>query len=237
MICITFDTDWISNEHLEQLNPIDMIPGKATFYCTQPYEYLEKRIEDVEIAIHPRLDWGADWLDEITKLKAALPYSSDGIRPHSCAYSQLLGVHLRNAGYTYISQVTLPNLANPKPYRHPWGIWEAPIFYMDNMDFTLAENWKNSKHTPFQRKIIDTAVHGDGVYVFDFHPIHLMLNTPDRAYYQENRNKLGQAGPIAYSGYGTRSFFEELIGEMKKYDVLSYTVDDTVKLFEGVDVE
>ena len=48
---------------------------------------------------------------------------------------------------------------------------------MDNMDFSRHRFCPESEEKPFNRSLIDTACRSDGVYVFDFHPIHLLLNT------------------------------------------------------------
>ena len=41
------------------------------------------------------------------------------------------------------------------PSRHLWGIWHAPIYYMDNLDFSRQRFWPERHDKPFSPKLID----------------------------------------------------------------------------------
>ena len=106
-----------------------------------------------------------------------------------------------------------------QPVRHPWGVWHFPIFYMDNMDFSSGCFWSSETEGPFSDTMIEAALADDGVYVFDFHPIHLLLNTPERARYfsVRDRFKAGVAlDQLVYAGNGTRRFYERLCAAMAR---------------------
>lgn len=58
----------------------------------------------------------------------------------------------------------------------------------------------------------------NGIKVFDFHPIHIFLNTEDLDRYEKTRewhNCEVTLLKYRYEGYGTRNFLMELIGGFK----------------------
>ena len=60
----------------------------------------------------------------------------------------------------------------PVKTQHPAYPGMMPIYYMDNMDFSSGCFWKEGAGKPFSDTMIETALGDDGIYVFDFHPIH-----------------------------------------------------------------
>lgn len=225
MIAITFDTDWIVESAIKELNLIDSVPGNMTFFCTDYYPYLDGQ-KKVEIGLHPRLEWGSDWIKETKDLEKKFNAPIYGIRPHSLSYTQMYGIELAKMGYKYISQATYLYHQGLKLDRHPWGIYELPIYYMDSMDFTFQLNWETN-NVPFRFDIIEKAIYDEkGLYIFDFHPIHLLLNSPSIQFYHDNRNNYSNAKP--YNGRGTKTFFDELCSEMKKNNVFSHSLIEIV---------
>ena len=94
------------------------------------------------------------------------------------------------------------------------------MYYMDNSDFCMPMNWPGSEHQPFHRDVIRKAVAEPGLYVFDFHPLHIILNTRTYNDYLEVREAVRSgktsAFDLAFAGYGTRAFFLDLCKEMER---------------------
>ena len=76
------------------------------------------------------------------------------------------------------------------------------------------------KHQPFHRDVIRKAVAEPGLYVFDFHPLHIILNTRTYNDYLEVREAIRSgktsAFDLAVAGNGTRAFFLDLCKEMER---------------------
>ena len=142
-----------------------------------------------------------------------------GIRPHSCVFSHMIGIDLNKKGYKWISQAQNLFSTNLYPFKHPWGIWELPIYYMDNMDFWMTKNWKNDNHKPFSQQIIDMCINNEGLYVFDFHPIHIALNTRTYNDYQNVKDKIinNKEDPfnLSFPGKGSRDFLKGFVKTFK----------------------
>jgi hypothetical protein len=214
VICITFDSDHMNDARMREFLATIRIPGSGTFFCTQPYPSLDGGIH--EVAPHPYLPEGGAWKTELEAKRREFPQAM-GWRSHSCVFSHLLAEWVGKNGYRYVSCHDDLGRADIRPARHAWGVWHFPIYYMDNLDFSARNFWREGAGRPFAPQLIETACTGPGVYVFDFHPIHLLLNTPNAEHYFKVRDDFLKGADIAglrYAGYGTADFFRELSTQM-----------------------
>jgi hypothetical protein len=151
--------------------------------------------------------------NDLDKLENMSNISKNGIRSHSCTNSHLLSLDWAKRGYTYQSVYTALGNTQLKPFIHPWNIWEMPIFYMDNMVIWAQKNLKsfNFDHNDFLQLALDS----DSPYIFDFHPIHIALNTSSTTTYAMAKDLVLNSGanPWNLSGnnYGIRNFFEKVL--------------------------
>lgn len=216
MICLTFDTDWMSPEAVERFLHDFPLPGRATFFCHEPFDSLAR--SGHELGPHPFIEDLRDWRADLASLRARVNPAARGVRAHSCVFSHVMGVGLHDMGFDYVSQASPLYQQGITPYRHPWGVWELPIYYMDNMDFWTGGNWPDLKHQPFSSRWIQDAVGGPDLYVMDFHPIHIALNTRTPDDYQSVKASIveGRVSPfeLTYPGRGTREYFQELCDAM-----------------------
>ncbi|MCC5635732.1 hypothetical protein LC593_07670 [Nostoc sp. CHAB 5844] len=210
------------------------IYGEATFFLWKSFENINWGKHELEP--HPYISETRKWSDEVETLVNSLQINPQGMRSHSCFYSHTFGVYLKKHNYLYTTMTTPLLQDNLYPYRQPWGIWELPIYYMDNMDFCMPLNWLKINYIPFDANIISKAIKGKSLYVFDFHPLHIILNTRTYNDYSLVRDEIVKEGksPFNYSfeGRGTRTFFEELCQAMLNFKNPSLTCLDALKQFE-----
>jgi hypothetical protein len=207
------------------------IPGRGTFFCTQQYACLEETIH--ELAPHPYLGPGGEWQEELRESRARFPHAV-GWRSHSCVFSHILAEQLARDGYRYVSVHDEPGSTEIRPVRHAWGLWHLPIYYMDNLDFSATRFWGNAADSPFRAELIDAAVAGDGLFVFDFHPIHLALNSPSADEYFVRRELFERGAlvdDVRYDGRGSLTFYLELIEAMEAADTSSIAMGEAIDLF------
>ncbi|MEZ5849025.1 MAG: hypothetical protein R3D68_00050 [Hyphomicrobiaceae bacterium] len=226
MISLSFDTDHMSEDRMLAFLGSTTIPGRATFFCTNQYACLSETRH--ELAPHPYLGEEADWPRELSNMRRLFP-DAKGWRSHSCVYSHILAEWVGRNGYQYVSTQDNLGAEGIEPIRETFGVWQVPIYYMDNLDFSDVRFWGASSRKPFDREIIVRSLQGAGLYVFDFHPIHLMLNSPSYEFYAAARDQFKSGAPIdslAFTGYGARSFFDELVNEMLARDIESATIHD-----------
>ncbi len=201
------------------------IPGQATLFCTEYYSALDNT--DFEVGPHPLLLPNTDWSSEIDNMRALFP-DAKSWRSHSLVFSQVLAIELSQIGYARVS--TSEDYFNPKPQisYNPWGVYQFPIFYMDNADFDRSRRMSHFKPDIFDKNLFDIAINGKGTYVFDFHPIHIMLNTPNFKFYSKARDAFKSDEPIEtlrYDGYGVGSYFTDLCEAMTSANLLSKTFE------------
>ena len=236
MICLTFDTDYMRNEDLERFLEGWPLPGRATFFAHENFPCLEST--DHEICPHPSIRSLANWEEEVVIITKQFSHRPKGIRIHSCVISHIITIGLKKLGFKYSSNIDSLFQTNIRPYRHPWGIWELPIYYMDNMDFCISSNWKDIEHIPFNPDLIRKAIQGDGLHVFDFHPLHIALNTYEHASYLAVREKIvkDNCSPfdLRSNKRGVAVFFEELCSAIVNSGRRSYTCTEALECFEGV---
>jgi hypothetical protein len=233
MISLSFDTDHMSEARMAEFLAEVELRGGVTFFCTQPYACLEHA--SFELAPHPYLGHGRDWLGELKAKRAEFPQAL-GWRAHSCVFSHTLAEWLRWNGYAYASTHDNFGCAGLKPNRHLWGIWHVPIYYMDNLDFSRRRFWPERQEKPFAAQLIADALAVDGFHVFDFHPIHLLLNSPDPDWYLSVRDRFlagERLSNLRYSGYGARSFFDDLSTAMRTRDTRSVKIIDGLRHYAG----
>ena len=238
MICLTFDTDWMSATSMSRWLDAHALPGKATFFLWRAMP--EVAWGEHELGPHPLSQRGDEWADELDALTEAMGVTVAGVRSHSCYFSHMAGVAMRERGLRYCSMATPLYQQGLRPYRHPWVVWELPIYYMDNMDFCMARNWPDIGHTPFDISVIERAVNGEGLYVFDFHPLHIALNTPDLDTYQQVKGMIhdGRRCPLdcRFEGRGVGDFFGELRQAMVEAGVAGVTCSEALDAFESAEL-
>ena len=233
MISLSFDTDHMNEARMEEFLAEVKWPGGGTFFCTHPYRCLNR--DRFELAPHPFLTGDRDWLAELKTKREEFP-KAVGWRAHSCVFSHTLAEWISCNGYVYASTHDCFGLQGIRPNQHLWGIWHVPIYYMDNLDFSRTRFSPSSKVQPFARSLIETACSSDGFYVFDFHPIHLVLNTPNPEWYMAKRAAFLAGEPVAslcYRGYGARSFFDDLVLAMREMACDSLPIVEGLRVFVG----
>ena len=214
MICLSFDTDHLDEVRMREFLAAVPVPGDGTFFCTQPYDCLG---EPHELCPHPFLGEAQGWAAELQAKRKELP-DAVGWRSHTCIYSHLIAQDVAASGYLYASTQYQP-VAATRPFREVWGLWHMPIYYMDNLDFSHGRFWPEVDHVAFAPEVIDTALADDGIYVFDFHPVHLLLNSVSAEAYLARRDAFlaGESvEELRCDGRGARTFYDELCARMKE---------------------
>ena len=228
MICLTFDTDHLDERRMEEFIHRFRIPGSGTFFCTQRYEALQGRLH--ELCPHPALDQEGDRQAELDRAKAEFP-DARGVRPHGAINSHSLSLEFNRRGFDWVSSREEPGRPGVSAYREAWGVWHVPIYYMDNLDFSFGRFWPDEPATPFGRELLEVATQEPGTYVFDFHPIHLMLNSTSPEAYLSRRDRFLAGEPleaILCDGYGTRNYYEDLLALMADANVESVRISDAL---------
>ncbi|RAZ38564.1 polysaccharide deacetylase WbmS family protein [Campylobacter hyointestinalis] len=222
-IFVTFDMDWCSDDVLSYtLDIIEKYDLKATFFVTHQTTLLERMKDNpnIELGIHPNFNFllNGDFrqgknIDEIIKFYKNIiekvgwgGYNVVSVRSHSITQNSLILDSFDKNGLIYDCNTFIPFSSGIKcrPYRHFTDkLIKIPYFWED--DVHCLYNWEWN---------VDKFINYDGLKVFDFHPIHVYLNTENLARYEQSREfhkSKSQLLNHRYSGYGVNNLLIDLI--------------------------
>lgn len=216
-IFLTFDIDWCSDEVLAYtIDFIEKYDLKATFFITHDTYLLDrmKNNNNIEIGIHPNFNpliagndkYGKNF-EEVISFYTNLYSNAESIRSHALTQSSVILNSLKKFGLSYECNSYIPMNSGivVYPYRH----WDnhtirVPHFWEDDLHCLYGDDWNVENYLDYK-----------GIKVFDFHPIHIFLNTEHIDRYEVARKSFHDFDKLRQyrneSKYGTEDFFLDLI--------------------------
>jgi len=214
-IFLTFDIDWAHDQVIEDLlQLLGHYAVPATLFATHKTSVLSpdlKQTHQHEIGLHPNFNQllrgesnGKDFLGICSELKEIYP-DSHSVRSHSLCFGSLIQTAYESLQITHDSSVIVPYQDNSFPLL-PWKMWDgltrAPYFFCDYIT-AMTKN-----------ELIERLADRAGLKVFNFHPIHVFLNTESLNRYERARPFFQNPKELIkhrYEGYGTRNRLIELL--------------------------
>jgi hypothetical protein len=206
---LTFDIDWANDEVLADTIKIVRGAGIAsTWFVTHNTPLLQeiRSLNGAELGIHPNfnplLDGNAV-ASENTAWKVldnalSIVPNARAIRSHSLTQSERLVELFRLSGLTHVSNSLVPHGCGFEP--RPFHCWDkmvvVPHCWQDNVALKMP--------IPFPT---EEELHS-GFHVFNFHPIHVFLNTENEHRYERTRYMHQNPEELIkhrFEGIGTRS--------------------------------
>lgn len=223
---LTFDCDWapdfVINDIINLLNEEKI---KATFFITNNSQIIKKLRENklFEIGIHPNFfpksTQGSNENSILNNLKQIVP-EAKSIRTHGLFQSTPLLKKFQEYGIENDLSLFLQNTPNIVPhYSKFFNLFRFPYFWEDDVAITEKINWSFD----------DPMYHVNGLKIFNFHPIHVFLNSRYMENY-ENLKKdigLGQLNEeniknyVNQSDVGVKSYFKEIISFIKNKETFT----------------
>ena len=170
---ITIDTDWVTDRVLDDTLQLLADHGvDATLFMTN------KTGVDTgnhEIALHPNytsMDLERHFCERLNEFPEA-----KGVRSHSLFFSERLRAIYHKYNMEYQSNQMMYGVPDIKPYMFSPTALEIPVFFMDTFNYTMT-----GESAAFNA---DGILNNNGLKVFDFHPIHIFMNTSSFAHYDQ----------------------------------------------------
>jgi ubiquinone/menaquinone biosynthesis C-methylase UbiE len=220
VFCFTSDLEWTPEWAVSELfNFFDEARVPVTPFLTHDSNVVRERF-DVEgkrakVGLHPNFlpssTHGATPLEVIDYVQRLWP-EAISFRAHNFFDNTHITDEFCRRGFRYDSNLCLFLQPNCVPLWHNSGMLRFPVFWEDDIHF--------SKDLSFDLHVIEAHLQGPGLKLFNVHPLHFALNTPNRAYYAANKhlynNHDAQAWrDFVFPGRGTRTFVEDLINHVK----------------------
>jgi hypothetical protein len=213
---LSFDIDWAIDPIIDDVvSLLDAANIKATFFVTHDTKVLNRirANSNYELGIHPNfnplIEINPDALSAKETLQDILRVVPEAkvLRSHGMTHSGRWLSLYKELGIEYLSQYYMGGVDTIQPFSHINGIVEAPIFFADDGYAFERDLGKYNVEPSFNEK-------SEFLRVFNFHPIHLKLNTPDMSYYNRSRaffTNLEELNNSVYEGHGVLSLFKQLI--------------------------
>lgn len=215
-IFLTFDLDWAADFVIsDTLDLLEKKDVQATFFVTHESPILTRIRQNpkFEMGIHPNFNnllastrnLAENSTEIVEQLKEIVP-ESISMRSHSTTNSSRILEIAKQHGIIYECNYLIPYQS--EIVLKPWLLWNemirCPYFFEDDvsMEYGLIEESMSS------------LSQSKGLKIFDFHPIHVFLNTDSLDLYQ--RSKSFQHNPeslmkMKNQQVGTRNKLLELL--------------------------
>ena len=214
-IYLTFDIDWLCDEYLSvTLDLLNNYGLKATFFATHKSQLLNNLDKkSFEIGLHPNFDKGNGQYDlsALSDLKELYP-EAVGTRSHTLFFSSRILNMLDECSLKYESNIFLLDHLGLKPTKRSNSIVSLPFNWSDDKHVELARDY-NGNHFPDLKQT--------GLNIFNFHPVHIYLNTNTQDLYEKAKPFFNQKSfsDFINNGIGIKSLFIELCEKINQEDI------------------
>jgi hypothetical protein len=219
-VFLTFDVDWAHDDILTDI--IDLVERygvPVTWFVTHETP-LNKRLREnplFELGIHPNFNYllqgdsrnGRDAREIVSRLMDIVP-EAKSVRSHSLAFGTLIQGIFSDLGITHDCNHFVPEQSEVTG-SHPFTLWDGmtrvPHFFCD---YTRCIYDASSS--------IEQLLHRDSIKVFDFHPVHVFLNTEDLDLYETTRSLHSKPAELvehrSRSSNGSRGLLKQLLADV-----------------------
>lgn len=217
-IFLTFDIDWAGDEVLEDtLDLIEKHDVAATFFCTHKTNILDRMRANpkIELGIHPNFNfllngdfrYGSNMQDVIDYYLTIIP-EAKSVRSHALTNQSNMLDYFSSVGLRYECNYFIP---------YQSGITLKPFMHWDDALVRVPFGWEDDIHCLNDKKdkvknIIQNME--EGIKVFNFHPIHIFLNSENLERYKSVKKYLDKTEVLRqhiYTGYGVKDILIELL--------------------------
>lgn len=215
-VFLTLDIDWAIDPVIDfTLNLLEKHQCQATIFVTHDSPSVRALMKNplFEVGIHPNFNdlvngkkhgTALDQINDLLSITGAVKSA----RSHSLFQSSRILDHFHDVGIQYDCNLYLPSEAHLdlKPWRHWNGMIRVPHFFEDDVNFI---------HSDFI--VPSTLMSATCLKVFDFHPIHIFLNTTSVAHYKKSApyffDYKGLLSMVNNESTGVRDLFIDFISQ------------------------
>jgi hypothetical protein len=217
-LALTLDQDWAPDWAVRRTAELLVERRvKATWFVTNDspsLAYLRRHADLFELGIHPNFAAGSTQgvtpSEILARCMETVP-EAKVMRAHGLLMSSSLYISvMRETPLTADVTTFMPGAPSLRPALLSWGdrsLWKVPFYWEDDVEFSQAPPcWELRGH------LRDEA----GLAIFNFHPIHICLDTRSEAHYAAYR-RAPELEPPAEDGRpgGVRALFDQLLDALE----------------------
>jgi hypothetical protein len=195
---ITFDIDWAPDFMIDELGSLLRAKGvRATWFVTHACAAVERLRESsdlFELGIHPNFLEGSSHghtpMEVLSHMLAIVP-EAVSVRSHAVVQSApVLELIVTRTQLMIDSTLFLPQMSHIRPIEHEYfggTLLRIPFFWSDDYEIGKA----------FSQWSLASYLDVEGLKVFNFHPVHVYLNSADERPYQLLKQQAGSLNEIS----------------------------------------
>ncbi|MCA9523213.1 MAG: hypothetical protein KC609_19690 [Myxococcales bacterium] len=217
-VCFSFDLDWAPDFMLADFRQLlieTRIPATIFYTHESPECRKLQSLASCEVGIHPNFFKPEPPDEVLDALLAAFP-AARGVRNHVLYYHSRLLPLFHRRQIRYLSNELRFLEAGLVPHYDWSGLARLPLFWEDDVHMIYFDRDVSLQRLELQRP---------GLKVFNFHPVHLYLNSREMAYYTEHKEAIRdpRRGPELRqrSEPGVRTLFSELVAWAREQGALA----------------
>jgi len=234
IFCFTSDLDWAPESMIDETirvftdNNIPLTPFVTHFSDAVKQNYRGNKAKNV--GLHPNFVFDTTHgknVDEIIEKSRTLWPSATSFRSHYYVDSLFITQKFHDAGFKYDSNACLFLQQDITPQSLVTGLLRFPVFFED---IIYADRVGCSDLTRLKQKLLT-----GGLKIFNFHPIHLCINTPHIKHYMEHKDEIYAQrnwGRFVYEGDGLRSVLFSIIDFIRDSGFKMFYLDDLYHKFK-----
>ena len=207
-VVITMDIDWAPDEVVQYaFDILNKYQIKATIFMTHK---MGVGHAPHEIGIHPNFT-SIDFEKHLVERLDDFP-GIKGARSHSLLFSERFRPLYEKYNIEYDSNSMRYKQKNILPYLISPSVVEIPLFWMDNFCLEMEGDYPD-----YSIDTLDMA--SEGIKLFNFHPVHVFLNTCSLSEYFSAKVDYHNAGKLQHhrntKRNGTKDFLITLLEYIK----------------------
>jgi hypothetical protein len=242
-IAITIDMDWAPDEVIVQVaRRLIASKIKTTWFITHEspeIKRLKKYPKLFELGLHPNFATGSTQgknVKEIMNYLLKIVPGAKSIRTHGLIQStELLKVIREKFNIRYDVSLFLPRTPNIVPHEIFWiknlSLIRFPYFWEDDEESNRSRPLFNINHSEYRQP---------GLKIFNFHPIHIVLNSRNMNKYELMKEKINypkaslkELNSYIFNGKGVGTFFEGLLQFISKNKLRSQTISELAHKYKS----
>lgn len=231
VFAFTLDIDWATEGVIyETVKQFSENKIKCTLFCTHKSDVIANIDTKLfEIALHPNYnfifgDKPGSIEKTFDKLHSIFP-QAQGVRAHSGTQSTTLSEFYASKGMKYESNAISPYCSNLKPFKLWNGLYRIPFNWEDDVHYLYGNSFTNCKMNLRNK-----------YNIFNFHPIHVFLNTEKEERYQRAKEFYHNTEKLrpyinTTKTKGTKDLLSDLMKYVRKNNITTHKISEIIKFY------
>lgn len=229
---LTFDVDWAPDFVIDYVaEKLIKLKIKSTWFITHDSPSIQKLLGNslFEIGLHPNFHNNStqgNGIEDILKNLKKIANNSKSVRTHGLLQSSEIYLKFNKYGIQNDVSILFSNQSHIMPhYSKFFKITRIPFYWEDDVEMETGINWED----------IESHFKISGLKIFNFHPIHIFMNSNSMKKYEELKEKdypnvdKKTILELKNKTSGTESFFNNLTNILSERK--TYTIDEISKIY------